>query len=301
MDLVFYTADVFTDKKFCGNQLAVFPCAEGLENEQMQAIAREFNLSETVFVFKPQDHNNTKRLRIFTPGAEVPFAGHPTVGAACVLASIGEIPLPGNVASLVLEEQVGNIPVIVRKNSDELYAELTTAIPPELRSCSADIGSIAAVVSLDVSDFATDEYPLRAVSCGLPFLCIPVRSLAAMRRIRINQAKWEAALKGEWEKQLYLFTRETVDEDCHFHARMFAMDLGFGEDPATGSAAAAFAGYFGQLPEIQDGPFSLVVEQGLEIHRPSKLFIGAEKRQGAVNTIRVGGNTVLVSKGMITL
>jgi len=301
MELTFYTADVFTDKRFCGNQLAVFPNAAGLDAVQMQAIAREFNFSETVFVFEPENYVNTKRLKIYTPGAEVPFAGHPTIGTACVLAASGDVIMSGHEATIVFEEGVGNVPVTVKKEGERLYAELTTAQAPELRPCVTDIKDIAAILSLSVSDLAVEDYPLQAASCGLPFLFVPVRSLRGMQRIRIDQSKWESLLNNEWEQQLYLFTKETVDPNCQFHARMFAFDLGFGEDPATGSAAAAFAGYLSQLATVPDGLICLTVEQGLEMGRPSKLFIRAEKSAGIASSIRVGGNTVLVSQGVLTL
>jgi trans-2,3-dihydro-3-hydroxyanthranilate isomerase len=301
MELTFYTADVFTDKRFCGNQLAVFPNAAGLGAEHMQAIAREFNFSETVFVFAPENSANTKRLRIYTPGAEVPFAGHPTIGTACVLAANGDIVVNGQATTIVFEEGVGNVPVTVTKEGERLYAELTTAQAPEFRPCVTDAKDIAAILSLSVSDLAVEDYPLQAVSCGLPFLFVPVRSLQGMQQLRINQEKWEPLLNNEWNQQLYLFTKETVDVNCQFHSRMFAFDLGFGEDPATGSAAAAFAGYLGQLTAVPDGPIRLTVEQGLEMGRPSKLFIRAKKSAGITSAIRVGGNTVLVSQGVLTL
>ena len=300
MNFTYYTADVFTDKRFCGNQLVDFPNAVGLDSEQMQAIAREFNFSETVFAFQPEDGRNTKRLRIFTPGAEVPFAGHPTMGAACVLAASGDITVNGQ-AAIIFEEGVGNIPVTVKIEDGQLYAEFTTAKTAEFWPCEAAIHELADILSLSVSDINVEKYPLLATSCGLPFLFIPVKSLQAMQQIRINQSKWTSIMHNEWEQQLYLFTKETVNEECDFHARMFAADLGFGEDPATGSAAAAFAGYLGKLPTIPEGQITLSVEQGLEMCRPSKIFIRAEKNNGVATDIRVGGHTVLVSKGLLTI
>lgn len=301
MKLVYYIADVFTDKRFCGNQLAVIPNAEGLDTIEMQAIAREFNFSETVFAFPPNDKSNTKRLRIYTPGAEVPFAGHPTIGAACVLAASGDIAMNDQGTGIIFEEGVGNVPVTIKKEGDRWYAELRPAKAPEFRSCTADINDIAAIFSLTASDIAVEDYSLKAGSCGLPFLFVPVRSLQGMQRIKINMQKWKSCLRDEWEQQIYLFTSETVEADCQFHARMFAADLGFGEDPATGSAASVFAGYLGQVPAFPDGPVCFAIEQGLEMGRPSKLFIQAEKIDGVVGTIRVGGNTILVSHGVLTV
>lgn len=301
MKFAYYTADVFTDKRFCGNQLAVIPEAEGLDTVQMQAIAREFNFSETVFVFSPNDQHNTKRLRIYTPGAEVPFAGHPTIGAACVLAASGNITVKEQGVEVVFEEGAGNVPVSVKKEGETWYAELTPAKAPEFRPCTVSISDIADIFSLSVADLAVKEYPLMSGSCGLPFLFVPVASREAMQHLKIDKQKWKDCLTHEWEQQIYLFTGETVDKDCQFHARMFAADLGFGEDPATGSAASVFAAYYGQLPNVPDGAVCFAVEQGLEMGRPSKLFIRAEKHNGSVGGIRVGGNTVLVSQGVLTV
>jgi trans-2,3-dihydro-3-hydroxyanthranilate isomerase len=300
MNFTYYTADVFTDRRFCGNQLAVFPNAAGLSSEEMQAIACEFNFSETVFVFEPENSKNTKRLRIFTPKAEVPFAGHPTIGSACVLAAAGEIAVNGQTA-IVFEEGVGEVTVTVNIKDGELYAELRTAKAPDFWPCEASLQDIADVLSLSAGDIAVAEYPLMAASCGLPFLFVHIKSLQAMQEVRINQLKWASALQHEWEQQLYLFTTETINDDCNFHARMFASDLGFGEDPATGSAAAAFAGYLWRLPSIPEGQLKVKVEQGLEMGRPSKLSICAEKNNCAATNIRVGGHTVLVAKGLLTV
>lgn len=301
MELVYYTADVFTDRRFCGNQLAVFPNAEGLSSIEMQAIAREFNFSETVFVFPPRNCSNTKRLKIFTPESEIPFAGHPTIGTACVLAASSNIALDGQDTKIVFEEEVGDMPVKIKREGEKLYAEFTTAKEPEFKSCAASLGDIAAIFSLSEADIVVKDYPIKAVSCGLPFLFVPVKSLKEIQRVKVNPFIWKECLKNEWEQQIYLFTDETIDADCQFHARMFAADIGFGEDPATGSAAAAFAGYLGQLPTFAEGDIGLEIEQGLEIGRPSKLFVQAEKNNGVVSKIRVGGYSVLVSHGMITI
>jgi len=177
MELVYYTTDVFIDRRFCGNQLAVFPDAEGLSSIEMQAIAREFNFSETVFVFPPKNCSNTKRLKIFTPESEVPFAGHPTIGAACVLAASSNIKLNGQDTKIVFEEEVGNVPVMIKREGDRLYAELTTAKEPEFKSCTANLGDIAAIFSLSETDVVVKDYPIKAVSCGLPFLFVPVKSI----------------------------------------------------------------------------------------------------------------------------
>lgn len=240
-------------------------------------------------------------MKIFTPESEVPFAGHPTIGAACVLAANGDIELNGQETQIVFEEDVGDVPVRIKRDGEQLYAELTTAKEPEFKSCTAGLSDLAAIFSLSETAVVVKDYAIKAVSCGLPFLFVPVKSVQEMQRIKVNPLKWKECLKKEWEQQIFLFTDETVNVDCQFHARMFAADIGFGEDPATGSAAAAFAGYLGQCSAFTDGPICLAIEQGLEMGRPSKLFVRAEKQNGVVNKIRVGGYSVLVSQGVLTI
>jgi trans-2,3-dihydro-3-hydroxyanthranilate isomerase len=300
VDYTFYTADVFTDKRFCGNQLAVFPDAEGLSDRQMQLIAREINFSETVFVFTPQNKANAKQLRIFTPGAEVPFAGHPTVGTACILASLGQLGLRDGRAAVVFEEGVGNVPVRV-KCDNKLFGELAAAQMAEIRPCGIKAADVAALLSLQAEDIGLANYPLQMVSCGMPFLFVPVKSLQAAKQAKLNKAVWDTLLKNEWGQQVYVFTNECVEEKVDFHVRMFAPALGIEEDPATGAAATAFGGYIGQLDERADITLELVLEQGIEVERPSKLFVKVAKKGGKVADIRVGGNSVLVSKGVMSL
>lgn len=180
---VFHTLDVFTDHVFGGNPLAVFPHALGLETEQMQAVARELNLSETVFVLPPDHAVHTRRLRIFTPGTELPFAGHPTVGTAHLLAAIGEIPLDGAETQIVFEEGVGPVPVTVRASDGQpISAQLSAARLPEFGPAAPSIADIADVLSLETRDIASDPPPA-AVSCGVPFLFVMLTSLEALARI----------------------------------------------------------------------------------------------------------------------
>ncbi|MDQ2695825.1 MAG: PhzF family phenazine biosynthesis protein, partial [Pseudomonadota bacterium] len=183
----FYTADVFTDRPFGGNPLAVFPDGRGLADAAMQQIAREFNLSETVFVFPPLDPAHTRRLRIFTPAAELPFAGHPTLGTAFVLAAIGELPLAGDATRIVFEEGVGPVPVLIRaENGRPAFMQLAAARLPEFGPPPPPEAVLAEVLSLNAADLAGADDPAQAVSCGVPFLFVAVRHRDAVRRARVQ-------------------------------------------------------------------------------------------------------------------
>ena len=296
----FFTADVFTDRRFGGNQLAVFPAAGGLETGQMQSIARELNLSETVFVLPPADPAHTRKLRIFTPGAELPFAGHPTIGTAFVLASIGEIPLGGREVSIVLEEGVGPVPVTIRIEGDGVgYCELTVARLPEEGPPPPPVEEVAAALSLRPEEIRTDSRSPGAASCGVPYFFIPLRDEAALGRARIDLSAWERALSRWWAPAIFPFVEIAGERDVDFRARMFAPGIGIAEDPATGSAAAAMAGYLAAADGPENGTLRWVIEQGVEMGRPSRLHVTCERTAGRISAVRVGGTSVLVAEGRL--
>ena len=302
MQYRYYTADVFTDHPFGGNQLAVFPDARGLTPQQMQAIAREFNYSETTFVFPPQDAAHTRWVRIFTPGAEMPFAGHPTVGTAHVLAAIGEIALAGDVTRIVLEEGVGPVPVaITARQGKPVFAQLTAAKLPEFGPPPPSTAIIASVLSLEVDDILNGADFPQAISCGLPFLFIPLRNRDAVRRARLKRELWEQHLASYWAPMVYLLCYDPELPGSHLHARMYAPGVGVEEDPATGSAATALAGYLGAREATRAGTLHWRVEQGFEMGRPSILEVEADKVDGAITEIRVGGSTVMMCSGTLDL
>ena len=298
----FYTADVFTDRPFGGNQLAVFPDAQGLNAKQMQQVAREFNLSETVFVFPPRTPECDRYLRIFTLDAELPFAGHPTVGTAHILTSIGEIPLQGKITNIVFEEGIGAVPVTVHAaESRPIYAELTAAQLPEFGPQPPPLDKLAAMLSLKVEDLLDGEISPQAVSCGLPFLFIPLTNRDALKKSQIKRELWQELLSSYWTKHVYVFTYDPELDGSDLRSRMFAPSIGIEEDPATGSAATALAGYLGIRDSLSDGTLSWVVEQGFEMGRPSLLKLEAHKEQGKITSIRVGGASVLVSEGIMNI
>ena len=296
MTYSYHTADVFTDVPFGGNQLAVLPDAAGLTDEQMLAITREFNLSETVFVFPPDDPKNTRRLRIYTPSGELPFAGHPTVGTAYVLAQTGEITLTGEETRIIFEEGVGPVPVLIRARAGKpVFTQLSAARIPERRPASIDAAGLAEVLSLDPSDIRSDEpFVPEAVSVGVPFLFVPLRSIDALGRARVREDVWERSLKKSWAPDIYLFV-ETGDGVVR--SRMFGPKVGVSEDPATGSAAAGFGGYLAARSKTRDGTLKTLIHQGVEMGRPSRLEVETDVVGGEVKAVRVGGASVLVSSG----
>jgi trans-2,3-dihydro-3-hydroxyanthranilate isomerase len=311
MEYDFYTADVFTQHLFGGNQLAVFPEARGLTPALMQQIAGEFNLSETVFVLPPDNAGHTRRLRIFTPGAELPFAGHPTVGAAVVLASIGAIPLQGEETRIIFEEGVGPVPVTIRtRDGRPEFARLSAAMAPQFGPPPPDAAALAAAIGvaaddilqgalstpLHAGDARSYAYAPQAVSCGVPFLFIPLRDREALARARLNRERWEALLADSWAPHLYLITPDAERPGSHIRARMFAPAMNIVEDPATGAAASALGGYLGARCG-SDGAQRWIVEQGFEMGRPSIIEVEADIAGGTVGAVRVGGAAVMVSSG----
>ena len=295
----YLTADVFTDKPFGGNQLAVFPDAKGLDDEQMFALAREFNFSETTFVFPPEK-GGTRRLRIWTPGGEVPFAGHPTVGTAHVLAEIGEIPLEGERTSIVFEEEVGPVPVTIRASGGKpVFAQLSVAKLPEIGPPVPTRETLASMLSLEPKDLVGGHFAPQSVSCGLPFLFVALKDRAAVKRSRIRVDQWERTLGSAWASMIMVFSRDPEREGSDIRARMYAPGISVPEDPATGSACAALGGYLAARDTRQEGTLRWVVEQGFEMGRPSILEVEVDKAAGAISAVRVGGASVMMSEGSI--
>jgi trans-2,3-dihydro-3-hydroxyanthranilate isomerase len=293
----FFTTDVFTSELFGGNPLAVFPSARGLDPGLMQRIAREPNLSETVFVLPPEDPRNTRKLRIFTPSRELPFAGHPTLGTAFVLASIGEVALDGGSAAIVFEEGVGPVPVSIKGASARpTYCELTAARTPEFGPPPPPLDEIAAVLSLRPDEIRTDDLTPRAASCGVPYFFVPLRDRGTLARARPDVSVWERCFSRWWAPQLFPFIETAGRGGVDIQARMFAPEFGISEDPATGSAAAALAGYLAAAGPKGTGSLRWVVDQGIEMGRPSRLFVECDRDGEDILAVRVGGAAVMVAE-----
>jgi trans-2,3-dihydro-3-hydroxyanthranilate isomerase len=288
----FMTCDVFTERRFGGNQLAVLPEADGLTEPQMQAIAAEFNYSETTFVLPPADPAHLARLRIFTPRAEMPFAGHPTVGTALVLAWLGRVPDGGE---LVLEELAGPVPVRIRKGGSRAAFAEFSAPAAATHGAPLAVAPLAEALGLAAADLVSLGGLPCVASCGAPFLLVELASRAALARANLDaRTELPAGATG-----VHLFTRETGDVAIDLRARMFAPAHGVPEDPATGSAAAALAGFLGGLPGLADGWHSWRIAQGIEMGRPSLIAARADREHGKVREVRVGGSAVPVAEGTI--
>ena len=293
----FHTLDVFTNTRFGGNPLAVVLDADTLNGGQMQAIAAEFNLSETVFVLQPANAGgNRRKLRIFTPQAELPFAGHPTVGTGYLLAALKLLEVNPAQPVMVLEEGVGDVAVTVQFGKDgPLSTRMSVPRMPERGPAAPPHADLAAMLSLAEADLLTGH---AAYSCGVPFLFIPVRDRKAIARVKLRMDLWGKLLSDWWAKSVFLFTTDTVSPDAQIHARMFAPAFGIHEDPATGSAASALAGFLhDQKP--RDGQRRWLIEQGFEMGRPSHIELEADVSGARITAVRVGGASVLVSEGWI--
>lgn len=294
--LRYHVLDVFTDTPLTGNPLAVVFGGESLSDARMQAIAAEFNLSETVFVLPATRPGALVRARIFTPTLELPFAGHPTVGTACLLADLG-LAGEGEALDIVLDEKVGPVPVRIRKSADApTYAELTTAVLPSFGEAPpAEV--LADWLGLSVADLETDADAPRGASCGVPYNLVPLRSIEALGRARL-QAHKLAGARPVWSSSFYLYA--ATHQYGVLRSRMFAPDLGVGEDPATGSAAVALCGHLADR-SAADGELGWTLLQGVEMGRPSRLQITAEKRDGRIIAVKVGGQAVLIASGTLNL
>ncbi len=236
----FVTLDVFTEKRFAGNPLGIVLEPDGLDTKAMQTIAREFNLSETVFVFPPKDKSHRARIRIFTPVSELPFAGHPTVGTSVLL---GLRDGGSQARDFILELNIGPVPCRVKPETDNGRAVFQLPRLPENIGAPADDATIAAALGIEAADIGFDGLKAARWSAGAPYTMVPVRGLDVIKRCHVETGHWKAAFGFDAHAAAYMFCRETAEGGHHFHTRMFAPLQGVSEDPATGSAAAAFAGY----------------------------------------------------------
>ena len=292
--------DVFTDTPLEGNAVAVFTDGRDLSSKDMQSIAREMNLSETVFVLPPEQGGNA-RIRIFTPGSELPFAGHPTVGTAILLTLAKPQFASGEGDALVLLEQgIGTVRAGVKlRPGSAPYAEFDAPKLPELSLTLPGIERIAAAIGLLPGEIGFENHaPVRS-NAGNGFALIPVATNEALGKVSINLAQWGQAFADAGISGAYLYTRECQHMTSAFHARMFAPGHGIAEDPATGSAAICFAGAVHRFDALPDGLHRRVIEQGYEMGRPSFMTLTMAVRGGRLETIRLGGHAVTVTSGTL--
>jgi trans-2,3-dihydro-3-hydroxyanthranilate isomerase len=304
----FYQLDVFTDKKFSGNPLAVFPEAAGISDGEMQQIANEMNLSETVFVL-PSD-KALRRLRIFTPRQELPLAGHPVVGTWNLLARLGVTPKVESGSVEVQQElNIGILPVEIEFADGDPSRVTMTQGKWESSVTLTDPASVekfAKALGLEVSDLAVSvTTPIEVVSTGIRSIDVPVRSLDALQRIKVNSSLLAEAYLEHGAIGCYVFAFETRDEGSFVHARFFAPDDNIPEDAATGSAAGALAGYLMHHGRVSaadaDGVTRFVIEQGDMMSRPSRIYASVNGKEGSVERVRIGGGSVVVAEGDLFL
>lgn len=295
--------DVFTDRPLAGNPLAVVLDADGLDDEAMQAVAREFNLSETVFVSKPENPTHAAALRIFTPAHELPFAGHPTVGTAIALHEEGAAGAAADMAVLVLEEKVGDVRCAIRPDGDVAFAEFDLPRLPEALPFEADIAAIGAALGLDPHDMGFENHAVGLWSAGVPYVTIPVAGLETIGRARQDPALWAqlAPRVDGIQADAFVYCREARHHDSAFHARMFASSSGIPEDPATGSAVAALAGAIVEHDEPVPGLHNLWIEQGIEMGRPSRIGLELTVEGTDLTHARIGGHAVRIAQGELLL
>ncbi len=293
MDYKFYTLDVFTDRRFGGNPLAVVLDGDELDGVMMQTIAREFNLSETVFVLKPDNNAHTAKLRIFTPVRELPFAGHPTVGTAILLAQ-----LRGIDGTFVLEEGVGPVSVNVSDLSlPAPFAELSGAVMPFEEHPVPETKHVAEALGLLPADIGFDNHRPALFNAGNRFFCVPVGSRQLLSQAQAKTGSWDL-LEGQEGVGVFVYCK---GDEVDFHARMFAPRSGIIEDPATGSAAANFPGAIHKAQKLSDGTHSWQVAQGEDMGRPSLISVGADIVESKITAVRVGGRAVGVSQGQLEI
>jgi trans-2,3-dihydro-3-hydroxyanthranilate isomerase len=288
----FVTLDVFTERRLAGNPLAVVLDSEGLDGTSMQAIAREFNLSETVFVLPPTEARHRARLRIFTPGRELPFAGHPTVGTAVLLAL--QDPDRGDARAFGLEEDIGIIPCVVETSGDGTGGRARFRLPilPEFLGPGPEPEILAPLLGLAPGDIGSGRHVSSRHGVGPSFTCVPVASAAALDAARPAQAP-------DPNDGLYLYTPDPEGIGQSWRVRMFAPNFGVPEDPATGSAASAFAGVLMQFETLGDGTHDVAIRQGEAMGRPSAIALQLTIATGALQGVEIGGGAVIVSDGTL--
>jgi trans-2,3-dihydro-3-hydroxyanthranilate isomerase len=289
--LTFYIADVFAEEKYAGNQLAVVREAAALSGSQMQQITKEMNYSETTFILSEEPREGGYDVRIFTPAAEVPFAGHPTLGTAYIIQK--EI-IKKSIDKIILNLKVGQIPVTFERKANKEELLWMKQKEPTFGEV-LDAGDIAQVLTVDKADI-DDRFPIQEVSTGMPFIIVPLKTLNAAKQIKINKDKYFKLIENTQAKVILVFCPETYNKDNNLNVRVFCDYYGIPEDPATGSGNGCLAGYLVKNRYFGTNKIDVRVEQGYEIGRPSLLYLCAEEKGDKIE-VSVGGKVIMVAKG----
>ncbi len=302
MSYLYYIADVFTQKVFNGAQICVFPDAEGLNDEQMADIAKEFNLYETVFVFHPDDKTR-RRIRVFSPQGERDYAGHPIVATAYVLGYCGDVKLTDGITSIVFEQNSGPVDVnITGENGKPVFIQFSNKVSSIIDRFVPSDEELAALLSVKVADLDHKKYSPRLVSCGTPYLIVPLWNYEAVRNARFNYTAWSQSTAPQTAAQeILIFSPKTPFPDSDFNLRLMGPNIAINDDPPVGNALPAFASYLCSFDFIQEGTFAFAVDRGDEASRRSVINIEMDNKGGSQLPIRVGGEAVIFAEGKILI
>ena len=297
MNYKYYIADVFTNQVFNGAQVAVFPIADGLSDHMMVKIAREVNLSETVFLFKQHDSENSWRMRVFSPFTEIDYTGHPVIAAAFVLASCGELDLTEKNNSLVFEQNTSSVFVNVSGvDGKPEFIQYTRQVSPVVDYYAPTDGEMAKILSISEADIDNKKYSTRLVSCGFPYLIVPVFYYETVRKARFNFSVWTQSTAPQTAAQeILLVSPRTPNKDSEFAVRLLGPNIGVHQDPPVGSTMASFASYLCSFDFMREGTYTYAVERGDEKVRRSVLNLEMDHKGEDTLTIRVGGEAVVVA------
>lgn len=300
----FIQVDVFTDKPFGGNPLAVFPDAQGLTRDEMCKIAQEMNLSETTFVLPPKASEADFKVRIFTPTSEIPFAGHPVVGTHWVLADQGRIALGEPVTTVQFELGIGVLPTDLHVSRGKIKKVMMTQSSPTFHAILKNLTNLSEGLGLSPEAINETELPVQVVSTGLPQMIVPIRSLAEVQAVDssgLNVPALNRACRATNTETVLIFTFETERPEATVHARFFAPLHGVPEDPATGSANGALGAYLvhHRAVPIEKSTIHILSEQGAEMGRPSTLYVEVDTSNHEITAIRVGGMVVPIAEGTV--
>ena len=303
MKYTYYIADVFTRQIFNGAQIAVFPNADGLSNQQMQLVARELNLTETVFVFHSGSEGTTRKMRIFSPLGEIDFAGHPIIAAAFVLGSCGDIVLTEAITPVIFEQNIGPIDVNISADQGKpFFVQFSRKVSSIVDRFAPTDEELASFLSIQQSELDHKKYSPRLVSCGVPYLIVPVWSYESVRHAKFNYSAWSQSIAPQTAAQeILLFAPKTPFVDSDFNARLLGPRIGLHEDPPIGSAMPAFASYLCSFEHTRKGTHTFAVDRGDAHNRRSVLNLEMDHKGLEQLALRVGGEAVMVAEGMMTI
>lgn len=299
MKLNYYIADVFTDQMFAGAQVAVFPNSDDLTAQQMALVANEINLPEAVFVSNPDNSETSRKMRIFSPLGEIDFAGHPIIATAFILGECGDMQLADGVTSLNFTQNTGDIEVNVSAEGGKVsFVQFTNKVSSVIDRFTPSDAELGQLLSINPSEIDHKKYATRLVSCGFPYLIVPVWNYETVRKAKFNFAAWSQSSAPQTAAQeILLFSPKTPYMDSNFNARLLGQNIGVHEDPAVGSAMPAFASYLSSFDFTQEGTHTFAVDRGDADSRRSVINIEMDHKAGSELNLRIGGEAVLIAEG----